>query len=330
MNEREYIRSLAVQSTCPDILRGMGDDCAVIGKGSGLVQLLSLDTMVEGVHFDRSFHPPDLLGRKLVSVNVSDIAAMGGRPTLLLLSSGLPPGFDEAWVLTFNRGLHAACRDYGCTLVGGDTVASPGGFCFSLTILGEMAAGEVLYRSGAQQGDTLYVSGNLGFAAAGLALLQADRAGCAPDFAPLVDRHLNPEARVALGQQLAASGLVHAMMDSSDGPASDVAQLCAASGLGARIFADRLPASNILTEAARLLDANPQDWMLKGGEDFELLFTAAPEHDTALRAIARKCGLRLTPIGCMDAGAGLRLVAGDGRDSPLDYQGYEHFCEPGL
>ena len=131
-----------------------------------------------------------------------------------------------------------------------------------------------------------------------------------------------------LGRRLAESGLVHAMMDSSDGPATDLAHLCAASGLGARLFAESLPLPANLRAAARLVGSDPLDWVLKGGEDFELIFTAAPEAAAALRDIARICGLELHPVGRMDAdaAAGLRLVAADGRETPLAFQGFDHFA----
>lgn len=325
MNEREYIADLAAGQTAAGLLRGIGDDCAVLDRGEGRALLISMDTLVEGVHFDRAFHPPELLGRKCVSVNVSDIAAMGGAPRHLLLSSGLPPGFDPDWARAFNRGFLAACRDYGCILVGGDTVAAPV-FSFTVTVLGEMDADAVLYRSGARPGDTVFVSGDMGFAAAGLALLQAGLAEKEADFSPFAAKHLNPEARTALGQKLAASGLAHALMDSSDGLATDLAHICAASGLGALVFRDKLPMPEPLRRAAALCKADPLDWVLRGGEDFELICTAPPEAESALQSIARICGLPLHALGRMDTGSGLRLTADDGSETPLDYQGYDHFA----
>ncbi len=326
MKEREYIQDLAAQADAAGVIQGIGDDCAVLRLGKGRVQLASMDTLVETIHFDRRFHPPELLGRKVVSVNVSDIAAMGGIPKMLLLSSGLPPGFDEDWVRAFNRGFLTACTEYGCALVGGDTVASPGGFSFTVTVLGEMAEKDLLLRSSAEPGDAVYASGQLGAAAAGLALLQAGQDQDDPDFAPLFARHLNPSARVELGQKLATSGLVHAMMDCSDGPATDLAHLCAASGLGAVLFAENFKPSAALAEAARLCGAQALDWMLKGGEDFELLFTAAPDQEASLRELAAACGLPLLCLGRMDREPGLRLSTG-GQESPLGFQGYNHFQE---
>ncbi len=330
MNELEYIRSLTMQRqpSPPGVMLGLGDDCAVIRKDSQRVQLLSMDTLVETVHFERRFHPPALLGRKVVSVNVSDIAAMGGTPLYVLLSSGLPPGFDASWMLAFNEGVLAACKDYGCALIGGDTVASPGGFSFTITIVGEMDAQAVLYRSGAQAGDTVFVSGQLGQAAGGLALLSAELADTRPIFAELTAKHLNPEARVQLGSRLAASGMVHAMMDSSDGLATDLAHICTASGLGAQIFSGRIPLAESLRHAARCCQADPLDWALRGGEDFELIFTAPARYEASLQKLAHDCSVQIHAIGVMDKGQGVRLVDGERgsqQETPLSFQGYDHF-----
>ena len=307
---------------------GAGDDCAVIRKCGSRVQLLSMDTLVEQVHFDRRFHPPELLGRKVISVNVSDIAAMGGIPSQVLLSAGLPPGFDADWVLAFNQGLLKACQHYNCSLIGGDTVASPGGFSFTITILGEMEESAVLYRSGAHEGDTVFASGLLGRSAGGLALLEAGFSAHEPQFEELIAQHLNPTARVQLGAALAKSGLVHAMIDSSDGLATDLAHICSASQLGAQIFADQMRISDSLREAAKLCEADPLDWALRGGEDFELIFTAPPQAAAVLHELGNDCSVQIHAIGVMDKGEGLRLFEQDGtacRETALTHQGYDHF-----
>ncbi|HHB75945.1 MAG TPA: thiamine-monophosphate kinase, partial [Desulfobulbus sp.] len=173
MKERELIdtiHALIGPEKIGSLLCGIGDDCAVVRKTKELVLLYSMDTLIETVHFDRRWHPPGLLGKKAVSVNVSDIAAMGGRPCYLLFSLGLPSGFDEDWVLRLSKGVAEGCRRYDCALIGGDTVRSPEGVSLTLSVVGEMAKNQVLYRHGARAGDIVYVSGPLGLAAAGLAL----------------------------------------------------------------------------------------------------------------------------------------------------------------
>jgi len=331
VNERQIIEYLTALADPADgrLLQGIGDDCAVVDKDGRRVWLLTMDTLIEGVHFDCAFHPPEKLGRKAVSVNVSDVGAMGGRPVFVLLSAGMPPGFDESWFRAFARGLTAACREYGCWLIGGDTVSSPQGLNFCLTVIGEAEADQVVRRSGARPGDDLWVSGPLGYAAAGLELLQR---GLAPDeaaFAPLYEKHLNPTARVELGCRLAESGLAHAMMDLSDGLATDLAHLCKRSGVGARLWAQDLPGVAALAEAAALVGADAERWAIGGGEDYELLFAASAEARDQVRAIGAQCGLTPALVGTVIAGEGVALV----RTSPngvvaeiaVAYQGFDHF-----
>ena len=331
MNERDiiaYINALA-PATAPGLIKGIGDDCAVIDRDGRHVWLLTLDTLVESVHFDCAFHPPELLGRKAVSVNVSDIGAMGGAPRFALLSVGMPPGFDAAWFQAFAQGLASACRDYGCLLIGGDTVASPQGLNFSLTLIGEALGSQVVYRRGAKAGDTIWVSGPLGWAAAGLALLQRGFGRDNEPFWPLMERHLTPRARAELGGLLAQSGLVHAMMDLSDGLATDLAHLCTASAVGAEVWAQQLPGKDLLIQAAGLTGDDPVHWAIGGGEDFELLFTAAPEAGAALLALGERCGLRLAAIGTIVAGSGVSLLRqnadGTTASEAVAYGGYDHF-----
>lgn len=331
MNERDiiaYINALA-PATAPGLIKGIGDDCAVIDRDGHHVWLLTLDTLIESVHFDCAFHPPELLGRKAVSVNVSDIGAMGGTPRFALLSVGMPPGFDAAWFQAFAQGLAQACRDYGCLLIGGDTVASPQGLNFSLTLIGEALGSQVVYRHGAKVGDTIWVSGPLGWAAAGLALLQRGIGRDSEPLWPLMERHLDPQARAELGALLAQSGLVHAMMDLSDGLATDLAHLCTASSVGAEVWAQQLPGQDVLVQAARLTDDDPVQWAIGGGEDFELLFTAAPEAQAALLALGERCGLHLAAIGTVVSGSGVNLlrqgVDGTTATEAVAYGGYDHF-----
>ncbi len=333
MKERDLIaaiRERTLAAANPSLLCGIGDDCAVTRKDDTDVLLYSIDTLVESVHFDCAFHPPGLLGKKAVSVNVSDIAAMGGDPRFLLFSLGLPTGFDEQWVLRLSDGIAEACNQYGCTLIGGDTVASPGGITMSLCIIGEMAADKVLYRHGARKGDIVYVSGPLGNAAAGLDLLRHDLGG-RDRFADLYQAHLDPCARVDLGKRLAASGIVHAMMDLSDGLATDLAHICNQSNLGAVIYQDKLPKDPVLTEAAGFLGREILPWMLSGGEDYELLFTAAPDATKKLQEVVAKTGDLLYPVGTMTAGKGVTLIENDAhrrqREIPVSFLGFDHFSK---
>jgi len=331
MKERELIEtihSLAGPDKDGLLLCGIGDDCAVVRKTKEKVLLYSIDTLIESVHFDTRWHPPELLGKKAVSVNVSDIAAMGGRPLYLLFSLGLPSGFDEDWALRLSKGVAAGCRRYDCALIGGDTVRSPEGVSLTLSVIGEMEENQVLYRHGARAGDTIYVSGPLGLAAAGLALYK-NNIGVKDEFSRLYGAHLDPVARVKLGKILAGSGLVHAMMDLSDGLATDLAHLCLQSRLGARIFQERLPLDPALNKAATLLGQDSLQWMISGGEDFELLLTAPSGATKKLQEVVANSGHLLYPVGTMQRGHGVQLVSDNSSQAPLerpiDFLGFDHF-----
>lgn len=332
MKERDLIEQirLLAGSASEDLLQGIGDDCAVIKKTEETVWLLTMDTLIESVHFDCSWHPVAKLGRKAVSVNVSDIAAMGGKPVFALLSLGLPTGFAEQWLDEFSAGLLSACRDYGCLLIGGDTVCSPDRVALTLTVIGEMEKQRVLYRHGARVGDTIWVTGPLGSAAAGLALFRSGKRVDDPELEPLLEAHLDPRARVRLAGLLARSGLVHAMMDLSDGLATDLSHLCEQSKVGARVMADRLPAHLALSPAAALLQQDQLNWMISGGEDYELLFTASPADRQNVLQLAAEHGCPLYPVGTIVDSQGVILVRdqekmGEGNEQNISYQGYDHF-----
>ena len=350
MTERdliEQIRQLAGHERA-GLVQGIGDDCAVIDKDGRNVSLLTMDTLIESVHFDCSWHPPFLLGRKAVSVNVSDIAAMGGQALFALLSLALPADFSPEWLRELNRGIHAACSQYGCLLIGGDTVRSPDKVSLTLTLIGETDREQVLYRHKAAAGDTVWVSGVLGYAAAGLDYFRAGKGRgtpCSygtssqypPAIAPCVKAHLDPEARTGLGCALARIGCVHAMMDLSDGLATDLSHLCQQSRTAALIEADKLPGRQGLAAAAAaasLLNRKPLDWMIAGGEDYELLFTAAPEDSQVILAAAEEQGVAVTAVGRIRKGRGrgqgvvLRRKTGQGyEEQPVSFQGFDHFTK---
>ncbi|MCI5143795.1 MAG: thiamine-phosphate kinase, partial [Candidatus Electrothrix sp. ATG1] len=233
MTERDLIKQIRnlVSHEGAGLVQGIGDDCAVVEKDQENVWLMTMDTLIESVHFDCSWHPASLLGRKAVSVNVSDIAAMGGRPVFALLSLGLPADFSPEWATDLSQGINGACSHYGCLLIGGDTVCSPEKVSLTLTLIGEAPREQVLYRHAAQPGDAIWVSGSLGNAAAGLDCFRSGRfsplsSGYPPEIEACLKAHLDPEARVELARSLARSGCVHAMMDLSDGLATDLSHLC--------------------------------------------------------------------------------------------------------
>lgn len=324
LSEKGIIERIRQQTSSGDgeLLMGIGDDCAVIKRGGGLVELVTTDTLIEKVHFDLDWHPPELLGRKAAAVNLSDVAAMGGRPRYCLLSLALPADFTESWLEQFMAGFLAILTEHDTRLIGGDTVKSEGGHLISVTVMGEAQEDGVLLRSTARLGDLVMVSGSLGQAAAGLEIC---RRGLDDDWQELRSAHLDPSPETALGQVLAASGLVNSMMDLSDGLATDLAHLCEESGVAAEIDAASLPVSDDLRAAAESLGCDPIAWALGGGEDYRLLFTVPRGNSAELQALVqREFGRDIFPVGRIVAGNGVVLVDGDKR-LDIAHQGYDHF-----
>lgn len=311
-----------------DVIKGIGDDCAVFRSHGEKSWLITTDTLVESIHFDIAWHPPRLLGRKAAAVNISDIAAMGGRPVSALLSVAVPDS-GASWLEKFIAGFLEMLQEHDVNLIGGDTVRSRAGAVFSVTVLGEVEETSILYRSGATVGDMVWVSGYLGEAAAGLELMrQRSAAGqIVPEEWPRLKKaHLDPDPRTRLGRLLAESGHVHAMMDLSDGLATDLAHICLASGVGSELVAGELPISKELAAAASYLGMEPIDLVLKGGEDYQLLFIAPAANKDALRQLVADNGEgKIFSIGRITEGGGVHLLGQGGQRTEITYQGYDHF-----
>ncbi|RJX34645.1 MAG: thiamine-phosphate kinase [Desulfurivibrio sp.] len=322
--ERNIIAAIARQQagTAADLVRGIGDDCAVVRRAGGLVDLWTTDALVEGVHFDLAWHPPELLGRKAASVNLSDIGAMGGRPRFALLALGLSAACGREFADRLAAGFLQVLAEHDMVLVGGDTVYAGERLMLSITVCGEMAEEQVCYRSAARPGDLVWVSNCLGNAACGLELCRRGLQG-RQEYAPLCRAHLDPQPQVRLGQMLAQSGLVHAMMDISDGLATDLAHICQESGAGAEIEAGAVPLAAELEKAAALLKLSPLQLALQGGEDYQLVFTAPAQNSEPLRRLSRQAGTAITCVGRMVAGQGVMLLQ-DGARRDITFQGYEH------
>lgn len=306
--------------------KGIGDDCAVIAPPGGTVlHLLTTDTLVEGVHFDLAWHPAEMLGRKAVAVNVSDVSAMGGVARFALLSLAVPDATETGFVDAFLRGFMDGVRQHRLVLIGGDTVRSGQGLVLSITMLGEVAPGQVLYRSGARVGDQIWVSGYLGEAAAGLEICRRGLPHEGHDFLHLVRAHLDPVPETSLGPALAVSGLVTAMIDMSDGLGSDLAHICEESGLGAKVRAEWLPISEPTRQLAARCGLDPVRLAISGGEDYRLLFTAPPFAASRIRELASLAmGGQLFVVGEMMAEQGV-LLDGYAPLADIAYLGYDHF-----
>lgn len=333
MNERDIINLLHGEAASErnSLVLGIGDDCAVIEKSPEQYWLVTMDTLVETVHFDPLWHPAEKIGRKAVAVNVSDIAAMGGTPKFIFLSLALPADFDRNWLQQFTKGIKGSCQEYECILAGGDTVKSPAGIVITITVIGEVESKKTLYRKNARPGDKVWVSGFLGQAAAGLELCRTRKKyKNEPALQLLVESHLNPQPRVKLGRMLAQSGLVHSMMDLSDGLASDLAHICEQSGVGAVIDSAKLPLGVPLQQAAQMLGIDSIELMITGGEDYELIFTAPTGSRQHLDTIALESGINLSCIGEITKGQGVQIrkhVTGDDDHRLIDitFAGFDHF-----
>ena len=298
------------------------DDAALIDCPPGKRLVLTVDAMVQGVHYLPE-DPPDFVARKLLRVNLSDLAAMGAVPRHYLLTTALPVSFGDDWVARFTEGLGQDQRVFGIHLLGGDSVATKGPAVLSLTAIGEVEAGREIRRSGARAGDRIWVSGTIGDAFLGLGVLRGEYPELAPEHrAVLISRFQLPEPRTALGPRLA--GIAHAMLDISDGLLADLGHICDASGVGAEVALGSMPLSLPARRLAVADSALPVR-LASGGDDYELLFTAPAEASEAIGTLAAELGLTITEIGRIESGSRVRLLDAGGKELPVETAGYRHF-----
>jgi len=302
---------------------GLADDVALVAGPAGLQWAVTTDAIVAGVHFFAE-DPPELIARKLIRVNLSDLAAKGAEPRFALLAACFPEGTRLDWFDRFAMGLRLDCLSFNLALIGGDMVATPGPLALSLTAIGQLPAGQALLRSNARSGDSLWLSGTLGDAALGLLVAKNEASGLSADHAEfLLDRYHLPQPRLALGARL--RGKAHAAMDLSDGLMADLAHLCGASGVGAVVNAADLPLSAAALAATAQGLGNGIETLVAGGDDYEILFTAPPDHDAEIGHLADTLSLRLTRIGRITDGSTVELRGEDGMRVTLAERGYRHF-----
>jgi thiamine-monophosphate kinase len=315
---------------------GIGDDAALVAVKSGHELILTTDMSIEDVHFTRRLHPPQAVGHRALARSLSDVAAMGGVPRYVLVSLAISKDVTRDWVSGFYRGMLALGHRFGVRLVGGDIALIPGRTFIDVLVAGEVPRGKALRRSGARAGDQIFVSGRLGLSTLGLRLLQSGlaqallpvrKAGAScpqaqarvpvPLAREAVHAHLYPEPQCALGRFLSERRMASALMDLSDGLSTDLSRLCAASGVGARLWAAMLPGPN-LPEAADSLQL-----ALHGGEDYQLLFTVPPRK--ASRLPSKFQGRPLYHIGEIEASKGIKLAMPEGDVHTLEPAGWDCF-----
>lgn len=305
---------------------GIGDDAAVLRPPPRADWVVTCDSFLENVHFLAEAHPAGVVGFKALARATSDMAAMGALPRFFLLSLALPAHRTGEWLNGFLAGMARAARRFRVVLAGGDT-AQHATVAISITVLGEALPCGAVTRAGARPGDLLYVTGRLGAAQLGLELVLQGLHRKLPRkvVQPLLRSHFYPEVRLAVGQWLSGRRLASAMIDISDGLSTDLEHLCAASGVGARIWADRIPTVRI-PPLLRNQQFDRLELALHGGEDYELLFTVPPRRQKMISSPYR--GTRITPIGEIIAGKGIFIVGADGRATPLAPRGWDHFRSP--
>ena len=317
------------------MLVGIGDDAAVIEPERNRLEVLSVDALVEGVHFDRTFTPPAAIGHRALAVNLSDLAAMGATPRLALLSLALPEALAVDDFDALVDGLAALAARTGVSVAGGNLTKSPGPLMVDVTVAGTVKRRGALLRSGARAGDEVYVSGAIGAAAAGLQMLRAAAPDVARDFSPASTaadaelklratyRYLYPEPRLRLGTLLGRNRVATACIDLSDGLADGVRRITEASGVGATIDACALPIDHDARRWFTSRRVDPVVEALTGGDDYELLFTARPRARKPLHAACRSAGVAITRIGACTAD---RAIVLHGADAGAAWpRGYSHF-----
>ena len=298
------------------------NDGALLTPEEGESLVVTNDLMVAGVHYPEG-EEPAILARRLLRVNLSDLAAMGAAATSYALGLALPQDVDDSWVEAFAAGLARDQEAFGVTLIGGDTVATKGPAVLSLTAFGTVAEGACLTRSGAGEGDDIYVSGTIGDATLGLRAVLGELERLRPeDRAALAERFRLPEPRLALGSALL--GVATCAIDVSDGLVADLGHICAESGRAARVRADAVPLSEPAQRAIDAGEAAIAD-LATGGDDYELLFCARSSQREAIKALGQRLDLAVTRIGTIKRGQGVTVVDADGRPLALGRAGYSHF-----
>lgn len=329
IGEFGLIKRLAEMLPCKGdpVVVGIGDDVAVL-RPSNNYFLATCDIQVEGIHFYRERISPRQLGRKVVAINLSDIAAMGGIPSYILVSLGLPEDTEVKYVDSLYEGIQEEASRFGVAIVGGNVSGSTGGLIIDIFLIGEVEPEHLVLRSGARPGDRIMVTGELGASAAALNLIQNPNLDIPKSLADEAKKaHFTPTPRIPEGRVIALSKVANSMIDLSDGLGSDLNRICEASRVGAIIHAEHLPISQAAISVARFIGKDPLDMAIYGGEDYELLFTAPPDEVEALvLKLYKETGTSVVSIGEITPNMDERkIVYKNGRVAPLKAIGWNHF-----
>jgi thiamine-monophosphate kinase len=312
-----------------DVVIGIGDDTAVIRIDKNRTLLITCDIQVEDQHFRLNNISPYQLGRRAIAVNLSDIAAMGGKPTFALASLGFPKSFPLSGFDDLFRGMRDQLSAFSAHILGGNLSNTESKLIIDITLMGEVISNKFLTRSGAREGDRIFVTGNPGASGAGFYVLEKFGTAYPAEFEHLVQSHLQPIPRIETGQRLAQSGFATAMIDVSDGIASDLNHICTISGVGAEIYQDRIPFPDEIHQVSSFSGKSALYLALHSGEDYELLFTMKPDTPEAIiQSISKETSIAITEIGkILTKYSGYDLITLAQQRIPIQPKGWDHFSK---
>jgi thiamine-monophosphate kinase len=308
------------------LVKGIGDDCAVIGPYERNLFLITTDMLVEDIHFILGKSDPELLGQKAMAVNLSDIAAMGGRPLHGIISMAIPKSMHVTTIHSIYNGMKEMCQRYSFNILGGDMSASPQKLILNVALIGEAPENEVVYRTGAKPGDKIYITDTVGDSAAGLKLITGKVSAPEEIASILMEAHNRPIPSLEAGRIIAESRLAGAMIDLSDGLVSDLRHICDASGVGARLFFDSIPLSEEVRSLAEISNLDPYELGLYGGEDYGLLVTVPAKNSEQFEKLffeGKPC--HISEVGEITVEKGIRMLMADGGEEVLSIRGFDHF-----
>ncbi|MBI2340457.1 MAG: thiamine-phosphate kinase [Deltaproteobacteria bacterium] len=324
LSEFDLIRKIQSHVTVPNpqVICGIGDDCAVVDKGGGIYLLMTTDCVVEKIHFEPKYFTAFETGKKAFAASLSDIAAMGGTPKYAMTTLGIPQTISEKWIDELTAGFQQEAQSFNVSIVGGDISRSPKSFFADIVQVGEVGARYCKFRKGAKEGDGIFVSGPLGSSALGLYLLKKGKSG----ESPYVRAHKTPRARIGAGQFLGKEAGVTAMIDISDGLLQDLGHVLEQSEVGAAIRFVDVPRERDFEMLVREQRLSAHDLILGGGEDYQLLFTVHPSAKADFKQRVQKAGFKFYEIGTItNADEGLKVLDERGMELKKVKKGFDHF-----